>query len=110
MKQSKIDRYGSYLHELEANGIFYRPAMVSCYGRFHPDATKMMKLACRKAASRQGLGESSALYTRWRRSLTTECWRRAARMVLGCLPAAGEMGDWLFGWGDHPIQTDDDEG
>ena len=61
MKQDKLDRYGPYLQELSAQGITYRPAMLSCYGKFHPDASQMMETACQLAAVRQRLKSSGGV-------------------------------------------------
>ena len=90
MKQAKMRKHEPHLEELQRHGLCYEPATISCYGRRHPDTTKMMTLAARRAARYRGLPDHRALLKRWFRTLAAEVWRRAARMVRACLP--GEMG------------------
>ena len=60
-KRQKLNDYGPWLHELEAQGIRYVPAVFSSYGRRHPDVTKILKEAARRVARRRGLARTDEL-------------------------------------------------
>ena len=38
MWQNKRQRYGDHFEEMAANNVRYVPVVMSCYGRFHPEA------------------------------------------------------------------------
>jgi len=96
MKQDKVRKYEIHLPSLEAQGILYRPAIISCYGRRHPDTTKMMILAARRAARYRGLPSHSSLLCRWYRTLSAEVWRRAASMAQACLPGDSAEAEYFL--------------
>ena len=62
----------------------FRPAAFSCYGRFHPDVTRMLNTAASKAVRRSG-GDQKSLLRQWKKDLTTTLWARAASMVQRCV-------------------------
>ena len=84
-KREKMERYGPVLHELRDQGIIYKPAVFSAYGRCHPDVTDMMTEAARRVARHRGFADWKPLFTRWRRQVAVQVWRRAAAMVTRCL-------------------------
>eukprot|EP00973_Karenia_brevis_P031444 4338477-Karenia_brevis.AAC.1 len=55
----------------------------------------MMILAARKAARYRGLSDHRALLSRWHRTVATELWRRAARMVRACIPKETASAEFL---------------
>ena len=83
-KRGKIAKYGDHIQDLEAAGICFRPAAFSCYGRFHPDVTRMLTTAASKAVRRSG-GDQKSLLRQWKKDLSTTIWARAASMVQRCV-------------------------
>ena len=47
MRFEKMEKHGPYLEELWQIGVSYQLFMVSCYGRFHLDAKKIIQVASR---------------------------------------------------------------
>ena len=86
MKHVKLRYYEDHLGELERQGILFKPATFSTFGRRHPDTTKIMLLAARRAARYRGMSDHRSLLKRWHRSVAAEAWRRVAKMVHACLP------------------------
>jgi hypothetical protein len=109
MRQQKVRRYEPYMQELASQRIRYEPATISCFGRRHPDTTRMMTLAARRAARYRGLPEHRSILSRWFRSVSAEVWRRAARMVRSCLPGTSHTADFLL-YGEMDGQDDDGPG
>jgi hypothetical protein len=115
-KREKLDPYSSFLEELEEQGIRYKPAVLSAFGRFHPDVKDMLKQAARRAAMRQEGTTERALYKRWSRDLVVLVWKRASAMVNKCLLHTAEQeinehfaGDsWEEGLGDWKTDPGDD--
>ena len=101
MKQEKLRKYELHLPELQQQGIFYKPATFSTFGRRHPDTTKMMTLAARRAARYRGMSDHRNLLNRWFRSIAAEVWRRAAKMVRACLPGDALDAEFCF-LGERP--------
>ena len=96
MKQDKLRYYEAHLPELENQGVLYKPATFSSFGRRHPDTTKIMTLAARRAARYRGLSDHRNLLNRWCRSVAAAVWRRAARMVRACLPGDSAMAEFCL--------------
>ena len=96
MKQDKFQKYQLHLPELEREGILYKPAIFSCFGRRHPDTTDMMTLAARRAARYRGLPDHRSMLRRWYRSASAEVWRRAACMVRSCMPGDSDEAEQLL--------------
>ncbi len=69
----------------------------------------MLTLAARRAAWYQGLPGHSGILNRWRRTIATEVWRRAARMLRACLPGHMAGAEYLLG-GEMPGGTGADAG
>ena len=64
----------------------YRPLIVSCYGRVHPEAQVILKTLAHVGARRRGIFDYRILLARAHRNIGVEIWRRVASMVHGCLP------------------------
>ena len=103
MKQQKLRYYEDYLAELETEGILYKPATFSTYGRRHPDTTRLMTLAARRAARYRGLSDHRSLLRRWQRSVAAEVWRRAAKMVRACLPGDSALVEYCISGEQSPV-------
>ena len=88
MHDRKNARMQQFSHELEAGGIVYRPFAVSCWGRLHPEAMQMLHNIAKKMTRRDGTTTQRAILSRLQARITTEVMRRAARMLLRCLPRA----------------------
>ena len=88
MDQRKRERMEPFREELEASGVECHPFAVSCWGRLHPGAEQMLQNLAKRKARRQGLLCQREVVQRLRARITTEVMRRAARMVLSCLPRA----------------------
>ena len=86
MVASKRGTYAAHLDALGQAGIQYQPVVWSAYGRPHPDAKRILLTMARTASRRRGLESYRELANRWASRITTELWRRAARMVLACWP------------------------
>ena len=97
----KMWDYGEHLEGLRAEGIQYRPLAFSCYGRLHPDAELTLDAMARKAARRRGLGSHRLVLRRAQVRIGVEIWRRAAKMVLTCLPQPSEAEAALL-FGEDP--------
>ena len=92
----KQQHYGdAVLNEFSSEGISYTPALVSCYGRRSTTLSSLLHLAALRAARVRGLASGAALEARWMRSVACEVWRRAACMVLRCLPWP-ERSSWIL--------------
>jgi hypothetical protein len=87
MDQRKRDRMAPFAEELAYGAVEYHPFAVSCWGRLHPSAEQMLRNISKRMARREGLSNQRPIEDRLRARITTEVMRRAARMVLRCLPA-----------------------
>ena len=88
MDQRKRARMIPYTAELSQSAVEYQPFALSCWGRFHPTATKMIRSLARYKARREGLSGDNVIYRQLVARITTCVWRRAARMALRCRPCA----------------------
>jgi len=86
MVEEKIEYYAHILPELERKGITYVPITFSCFGRRHGTTSRIMLEAASRAARFRGQLNNKQMLKRWEATVTTEIWRRAARMVKACLP------------------------
>ena len=93
MDQRKRDRYAPFQSALAAGGIDYQPFAVSCWGRLHPDAERMLQCLAKRVARRDGSTNLRSVVVRFHARIVTELMRRAARMVLACLPRAQSLDD-----------------
>ncbi len=82
-----------FADQLEAAGITYVPFSVSCWGRLHPAALQMLSAAAKRMARRDGSSNHSAVLQRLFARVTTVVMRRAARMLLRCLPLGRALED-----------------
>ena len=64
-----------------------------------------MKQAAIRAAWSKGLFDHTQLLRRWEATVTTEVWRRAARMVKACFPKLRKLGAALVE--DDPAAQDE---
>ena len=83
MRQRKLDRMRPFAAELEAGGVEYKPITFSCFGRPHPDATRLIRTLARKLARRNGT-EAHVEERRIAARIGVEVWRRAAHMLRAC--------------------------
>ena len=84
-KADKLDKYADYIGALEDQGIRYAPAVVTCFGRRHPDLDKMLQVAADKYAGLRGLPNGKAVLKKWQTRVAVAVWKRAARMAHHCL-------------------------
>ena len=87
----KMRKYRRYLHEMEPQGIMYKPIIWTAWGRAHPDVVAVLRSLATRAARRRGLASPSELLSQARRNIAMELQARAARMVLACLPTQEDM-------------------
>ena len=77
-----------YGDELAANGVEYHPFAVSCWGRLHPGALRMLHTLARRIARRNGSTSYAEILRRLQARITTQIMKRAAKMVRVCMPCA----------------------
>ena len=109
MVEEKLHYYANVLPELERKGISYVPINFSCYGRRHGTTSKIMKEAASRAARFRGQLDCKQLLKRWEATVTTEIWRRAARMVKASFPTPGRF-EKCFVDGEGEGLDDEDPG
>lgn len=93
MEERKRGRMAPFREEMEAHGVTYHPFVISCWGRLHPAAEQMLLTVSQRVARRDGSTNQRAVLTRLRSRITTEVMRRAAKMVLCCMPPCSPEGD-----------------
>ena len=89
MYERKKRRREPFVDEMEKVGIVYEPIIFSAFGRPHEKAVTFMNNLARQIARRKGtemLIERRRIYTK----VSTEIWRRAAKMIRHCLPLTRE--------------------
>ena len=86
---------------MAAEGVQYLPMAFSCYGRLHPDALRILEKMAQKPARRRGFGSHKLILRRALVRVGVEIWRRAAKMVLACLPQPSEAEAALL-FGEDP--------
>ena len=86
MRAKKCSDYEQYFGELEQGGIKYQPLIFSAYGRAHLETDSVLLSLAVRAARRRGLRDHRPILKRARRSIGVQIWKRAASMVLACLP------------------------
>ena len=91
MRQRKLQDYGPYLCELEAQGITYTPMIWSCYGRPHQATVDSLRAICKRAARRRTDQKWRTLYRRAAGIISVRIWQRAARMAFACLPRESDL-------------------
>ena len=62
MRARKAAVYAPFLEHMEAHGVVYTPMPWSCWGREHPDTSRVLTALARRAARRSGTAD-------WRRAL-----------------------------------------
>ena len=82
----KVDKYRDVLEEMRDEGIGYRPLVWSCWGRPSSDAAQAVRSIAAAASRRRGLGDPAQLERHLCGVIGAQIWRRAACMVLACLP------------------------
>ena len=95
MVEEKLTYYAAVLPELERKGITYCPITFSSFGRRHGTTSKIMQEAASRAARFRGQLNSKQMLRSWSATVTTELWRRVAKMVKACLPS-GQDGESLL--------------
>ena len=93
MVRVKKEKYANYEEELERGNVTYCPIVWSAYGRPHAEALQLMRTVAKKNARLRGLGDHRAEENHLRSRITTEIWRRTARMVAACRPDPGDDDD-----------------
>ena len=95
-----LREYGSWLGEMESEGVTYRPMVWSAFGREHPETSAMLEAMAVQAARRRGLRDHRLILRRTRCAIGVRLAARAARMLLCCTPGlAEEEVEALFGAG-----------
>ena len=84
-KREKLRKYNHVLQDLERDGIVYKPAVFSTYGRMHPDVKHMLREAARRLARKDGIADTKGIMKRWKREITAALWNRAACMLHKCM-------------------------
>ena len=97
MVEEKLRYYNAVLPELTRSGIQYVPITFSSYGRRHQTTSQIMNQAAILAARSRGLPDHKALLRRWHCTVSTEIWRRAARMAKSCFPKLSDKAELLLG-------------
>ena len=85
-EQKKVTKYGAVLDELREEGIEYRPLVWTCWGRADGNAQEAMRTMAAAAARRRGYGDPRPLARHLAAQVGAQIWRRAACMVLACMP------------------------
>ena len=91
MVEEKPSYYAAVLPELERKGITYAPLAFSCFGRRHGTTSKVMQEVASRAAWLRGQLDQKQLLQRWQATVTTEIWRRAAKMIKACFLTPGRL-------------------
>ncbi len=99
MHARKQDRYLPHQAELERANVQYVPMVWSAFGRPHAQTSTIIRQLAKKVARRRGLLNASLFERRAHAKIGVEIWRRAARMVMACLPRAPD--EELQGEGDQ---------
>ena len=86
----KLREYGSWLGEMESEGVTYRPMVWSAFGREHPEISAMLEAMAVQAARRRGLRDHRVILRRARCAIGVRLATRAARMILCCAPGLAE--------------------
>ena len=87
-KRARMAPYGA---ELDRSAISYEPFIISCWGRLHPEAIRMLRSIAKVRARREQSTGAETLYRQLLARVTALVWRRAARMALRCRPhSAGD--------------------
>ena len=76
--------------ELERSYVKYELMVWSAYGCLHVNTVRIIRQLAKRAARRRGLPSASIVERRAHAKITVEIWRRAARMVIACLPRRDE--------------------
>ena len=92
MVDRKLARIECYKGGLEQVGVEYRPIVFACFGRPHGDAVRLINTLAKQHARRKR-SEQQVEKRRLMNRVTTEIWRRAARMVRLCTPEAVDADD-----------------
>ena len=96
MHDRKHLRMWPFWDELGSGAISYRPFVVSCWGRLHPDALQMLRNLAKRLARREGRSSQRVHLDRLLARVNVEVMRRAARMVRDCLPRGDSADDGAF--------------
>ena len=92
MHRVKVARYAQYQGELEQENIKYQPLVWSAFGRPHSQTVIILNRLAAKGSRRRGLQSADQILKRAKAKIGVEIWRRAARMVMQCLPRVREEG------------------
>ena len=88
MVRRKLEFYGPYLQQLDRDNIEYKPLVWSSYGRPHANTLTVLRFLSKRIARRRGAACETEIFNHLHASISTEIWRRAARQVMSCWPAA----------------------
>ena len=84
------ERHSGHFEEMTAQGIRYVPLVLSCYGRWHPEAATTLERIALQAGRRQGVANHRALLRRASAAIGVVVQMRAVAMARACLPTLGE--------------------
>jgi hypothetical protein len=82
----RLTKIRKYKRIAEQANWQYRPVTMSCFGRPHPESTKIVSRLAQAAARRFGVEDVSRIEERWWKNCSTLLAERAANMVLRCSP------------------------
>lgn len=97
MYEKKKKKYEEFRESLAAQGICYVPLVFSAYGRMHPEAEVILNTLAMRAARRRGIMNHRAILRRVRANIGVSIWKRAANMVMACLPRLSPEEERLLG-------------
>ena len=95
-KRDKLRKHDHVLDDLAKDGILYKPAVFSTYGRMHVDVKNMLKEAARRLARKDGIADTRGIIKRWKREITAALWNRAACMLHKCMENQKSDVSWDF--------------
>ena len=91
MHDRKLAAMAVHQAALSAASVEYQPFAVSCWGRLHPAALGMLTNAAKRLARRKGFASHAGILQSMRARITTALMRRAAKMLLQCLPRQWDL-------------------
>ena len=86
MRRRKLADYEPHVEEFRQRGMVYTPMIWSAYGRPHSETEVLLRNIAKRAARRKGIADFENILRRAVARIGCAIWKRAARMVLQCLP------------------------
>ena len=95
MWRKKREKYSGHFEGMAANNVRYMPVVLSCYGRLHPEADTLERIAL-QAGRKLGISNHKTLLRRARAAVGVKVVTRAVAMARACLPKLHEEVLQLF--------------